>query len=478
MPDDPMATAPSTAFREVGIPGLKKTNGMIQEEFLRDLQGTKANQVFGEMSSNDATVGATLFVVEMIIRGASWEMRPFSDDEADVEVAEFVESCRNDMSHTWDEFLSECLSFLPYGWSYFEEVMKIRRGPTETNGMYRSKYRDGKIGWRKFALRGQETLSKWELDENGGIQGMWQSPSSYDYSAGRTEEIFIPIDKAVLFRTRKYKNNPQGKSLLRNAYRAWYLKKRIEEIEGIGIERDLAGLPKAFVPPEILDDAAGQKEQAQKAAFIQMITNLRRDEQEGILIPAMFDENGNRLYDIELMTTGGRRQFDTDKIISRWDHRIAMSILADFVLLGHQNVGSFALSKSKLHLFAVAIDSFLNIIADGFNRFAIPRLLRYNGMDAERAPELVHGTVEEPDIEVLGDYVRNLSNAGIKFGDMDTQNYLRSAANLPATVATIEDISNIETDDALDDSGAAATSQELDTGTEAQMRGGSELGTE
>ena len=435
---------PQPNFSEIGIPGLKQRNGFIYEEFHPRLQGTKANKIYAEMQDNDATVGAMLFVVEMIVRQASWATKPFSDDAADIEIAEFIDSCRHDMSSTWDEFLSECLSFLPYGWAYFEEVYKTRLGPDEQSSQYRSRYSDGRIGWRKFGIRGQETLARWELDKNGGIQGMWQSQSTADNAAVLAQDVFIPIEKSLLFRVRSRKNNPQGKSLLRNSYRAWHLKKRIEEIEGVGIERDLAGLPKVFVPPEILDEHASDQEKQQKNEFLSMITNLRRDEQEGILIPAVFDENGHALYDVQLMTTGGRRQFDTDRIISRWDHRIAMSILADFVLLGHQNVGSFALSKSKLHLFAVAIDSFLNIIGDGFNRYAIPRLLRLNGMDTQRAPELVHGTVEEPDLEMLGDYVRNLAAGNVFLDDPETQEYLRTAANLPANLSSVLESTDIE----------------------------------
>ena len=40
-------------------------------------------------------------------------------------------------------------------------------------------------------------------------------------------------------------DNPEGRSILRNAYFSWYFEKKIAEIEGIGIARDLAGLPRA-----------------------------------------------------------------------------------------------------------------------------------------------------------------------------------------------------------------------------------------
>ena len=61
----------------------------------------------------------------------------------------------------------------------------------------------------------------------------------------------IPIDKALLFRTKSRKDNPEGRSILRNAYRSWYFKRRIQEVEGIGIERDLAGLPVMYAPADL-----------------------------------------------------------------------------------------------------------------------------------------------------------------------------------------------------------------------------------
>lgn len=45
------------------------------------------------------------------------------------------------------------------------------------------------------------------------------------------------VTKAIVDHVRE--KDPEGKSILRNAYRSWYFKKRIQEIEGIGIEATL-----------------------------------------------------------------------------------------------------------------------------------------------------------------------------------------------------------------------------------------------
>ncbi len=65
-------------------------------------------------------------------------------------------------------------------------------------------------------------------------------------------------------------------------------------------------------------------------------------------MPSMYDDQGHKVFDLVLLSSGGSRQFDTDKIIQRYDQRIAMSILSDFILLGSDRVGSYALGTSKM----------------------------------------------------------------------------------------------------------------------------------
>ena len=83
----------------------------------------------------------------------------------------------------------------------------------------------------------QGYICPWEYDDSDNLIGMTQQPPP-DYGL-----FTIPMSKAMLFRTESVKDNPEGRSILRNAYRSWYFKRRIQEIEAIGIERDLAGLP-------------------------------------------------------------------------------------------------------------------------------------------------------------------------------------------------------------------------------------------
>ena len=291
----------------------------------------------------------------------------------------------------------------------------------------RSQYNDGRIGWRKWPIRDQSTIIRWDFDNNGGINGAYQM----NPLAG-TGEVFLPIEKCLLFRTTTKRNNPQGRSILRNAFVPWYFQKRIAEIEAIGIERDLAGMPVALVPPHLLSDNATAQETQALTAIKQMVRNIRRDEQEGIVFPLAYDPDTKQLaYDLKLLTSGGRRQFDTNAIIARYDARIAMSVLADFILLGHDQVGTQALSVSKIQLFSDALDTWVTGIADVINTHAIPRLMKLNGVDAQYWPKVDYDSPRQVDLLAIADYVQKLAGVGAILPDEALGEHLRDIAGLP-----------------------------------------------
>lgn len=417
--------AQSTNFGELGTTGLERYSGVVQEEYLRELQGNKWLKKIAEMST-DPIIGAILLAVEMLLRQVEYNVEPADDSAQAQELAEFVEQCIADMSTGWEDTLSEILTMLPYGWAYLEVVYKRRQGDSKDPAK-RSKYTDGRVGWRKWGIRSQDTLDRWEFGEDGGLVGLWQR----DINGGKPP-VLIPVEKALLFRTTSRKGNPEGRSLLRTAYRPYYFKHHIENIEGIGIERDLAGLPIAKAPPQIMSPSATPEQRAQFEMLKEIVVNIRRDEQEGVIWPLAYDDKGNELYKLELLTSGGERQFDTDKIIARYDQRIAMSVLADFILLGHEAVGSYALSATKSSLFKTALQTWLDSIADVINRHAIERLLRLNGMNLELAPAFTFARVGDVELADLTEFVSKMTSAGMQlFPSPDVENLLRAEVGLP-----------------------------------------------
>jgi hypothetical protein len=413
-------------LQEIGTTGLRRYGGIVNEEILPSLQSVKGRTVLREMSENDPVIGAILFAIEKVITRLEWRIDPAGDSPEDDQAAEFIQSCLDDMSDSWDSTLTSILSMLVFGWSYHEVVYKRRGGPTATDPTRKSKYSDNKIGWRKWSIRAQETLYAWQFDTNGGIQGMYQV-DPYNAKTG----VLIPIEKALLFRTTTQKGNPEGRSLLRNAYRPWFFKRRIEEIEAVGIERDLAGLPVAYVPPEYLAANATPEQVSVLSAIQSIVTSIKRNEQEGIVFPTVYDEQGHKLFDLILLSAGGQRQFDTDKVITRYDQRMAMSVESDFLLLGHDRVGSFALGASKMDLWSMVVDAIAKSIAEVVNTHAIPRLLTINGMNPENPPYLTYGEVAHVDLSEISDFVQKLTAAGAIMPDESLEEYLRGVAGLP-----------------------------------------------
>ena len=417
---------PRTTGAPIGLTGLVHQAGQIQEEFLPQLRGQKAVQTYKEMAANDPIVASMLFAIDMFLRKVEWRVQAAGEDDKSKQDAEFLEQCKDDMSTTWPDFISEVNSMLQFGWSYFEILYKRRTTVVDSSGNQKSKYNDNKIGWRKFDPRSQDSLDRWIFDDDGGTRGLVQRPAP-DY-----QERYIPIGKSLLFRTTSRKNNPEGRSVLRAAYRPWYFKKRIEEIEAVGVERDLAGLPMATVPARFLSATATDQEKAMVNSIRQLVANVRRDRQEGIIWPQDYDPTTKQpQYEFTLLNSGGTRQFDTSNIITRYEQRMAMTVLADFILTGHDSTGSFALATSKSGMFQASLGAWLDIIKDTLNNYAVPRLFRLNGVEGPY-PTFEHDHVQQPSLADLATFVAALAGAGAQlFPDTELENHFRSLAQLP-----------------------------------------------
>jgi hypothetical protein len=396
---------PPNPFTEIGASGLEHWQGRVTQEFLRELRDERGRKMFREMWDNDPIIGAAGQTILQYMRRVSVWVETSGSTQDDERAKMLVTTALDDMSLTWSDTLSEWLTFLPFGWDYSEIVYKRREGESR-DPTRNSRYNDGLIGWRKFAPRAQESLDRWELDDTGGVQGMWQRPAP-DYVLR-----FIPIERALLFRTQANRGNPEGRSILRNAFINYFFVRRLREIEVIGTDRDLTGLPVLRAPADVLSDSATGEKAATRDALRRMGRNLKRDEQECALIPSDRDpDSGQLLFDLSLLTSPGRGRSDIQATITRLSREMAMSMFADFLFLGHENVGSFALVSARTSVFALALAGYYDALLATFNRHAIPRLIRLNGLNVTAMPTLKRGDIETPNLQELGQYITALANA-------------------------------------------------------------------
>lgn len=418
--------AAAAAFNDIGVTGLDHDGRWVNDDIMPKMRGQSGARIFREMSENDPTIGALLFAIEMLIRKVKWRIDPASDAAEDERMAEFVKECMDDMEASWADTISEFITFLRYGFSVHEIVYKERRGDTGDRRTH-SKFSDGAIGWRKLPGRDQVGIlgGGWIIDEYGDILGcrQWAPP---DY-----KERVIPLKKMLLFRTTTAKNTPEGRSILRNAYRPWFLKTRIENYEAIGVERDLAGLPMAWVPSAWFSLSATPDQRESLRTVKKIVTNIRRDEQEGLVMPSLRDADGNEQVKFELLASGGKRQFDTSGVIQRYETQILATVLADFIKLGHSQSGSYSLGAEKTDLFKTALDGWLIEIEEVFNNQAIPRLMRMNGYNGSM-PKLAHEEFDDFNIAALISQLDVLAKAGMAvFPDANLEAHIRKRLRLP-----------------------------------------------
>jgi hypothetical protein len=406
----------ASRYAEIGVASDYDPNwGIRQDEFLVDMRGERGIKRLREMATNDPIIGAILSAMDLMIRAT--EVRIEGGSEVANELVTY--SLHNMPEQTFEMFISDVLSFLPYGFSLFEIVA----APP-------SRHPQGWVTLKKLAPRAQWTIDRFETNVNGDVLGVWQTAT--------TRSGYIPYSKLLHFRTASKQNDPAGMSVLRSAYSSWYFANRIKEIEAVAIERELNGLPLFRIPSEYLSPDASPEQQT----FVNMVKSIGRDvkrnEQGYIILPSDVYEGADgkltdiRLVDFELIASQGTRDIDTNTVIIRYQMDMARSALADFVLLGVNDRGSFALSKSKADLFLQALTGYVSAIASVLNRTLIPKLMAWNGLPLTDAPKIAFGRVAPVDLAELGTFIDRVSGVGVPLNDdLPTVNHLLGAAGLP-----------------------------------------------
>ncbi len=398
----------------LGVAGDNTYNGQIRaDEFLPELRGKKAIRKYREMRDNDSTVGAVMYSVEQILRDIDLHVKPADNSDAAKVEKEFVESVLDDMDHTLDDHISDALSYLSYGFGWFEVIYKRRVGPTERSPKKNSKYTDGRIGVRKIASRAPWTVSKFDVEQKtGDVLGIEQEVG---FMGGRN---YIPLNKSLYYRTTSLNGDPSGRSILRNAYTSYEYLNNLQSIEAIAVERELAGIPVARIPAEYLSGDASAAQSGFVHNLQQVLRDVKFNEQGYIILPSDTypDKDGapssTRLVDVELMASNGKRNIDINPIVNRYQHDIARSMLSEFLLLGTSG-GSYALSKSKTDLFLRALESYIQAIVDVLNKQLVERLWQLNGLNYDMMPTIEAGDVAPHDLREISSFLRNLNGAGI-----------------------------------------------------------------
>lgn len=381
---------------ELGRTGTNIFSGMINEEYLGELSGTRAMKVYDEMRKSDATVKAALLAIQLPIRRAQWFITPGTDDDQGKEIAEFVDKALFQyQSITWDDILRQALLSTAYGVMVFEKVFEIK-----TIGSKQV------VCWKKFAPRLPKSIIAWQM-ENGddGIQQQTIDGSN----------VSIPIEKLLIFVQEKEGDNWWGISALRAAYKAWYMKKNLEVIDAIAHERQGLGVPFVKLPPSASDQ--------DKTQATTILSNMRAHDGGYLLEP------DNMSVEFKDMHSGTTK--DAARAIDYHDRQIVKAVLAQFLSLGSGPSGSYGLSQDHSTLFLQSIEAIANNICDVINKYAIEQLVNLNFDGVQEYPKLEYSGISRKDVEGLSTaYQRLMQSGGLKKNDAD-DGYLRKVLGLP-----------------------------------------------
>ena len=432
---------------EVGALALRVFNGVTQDELRRELNWPNSITTYKQMSDHSA-INAPLTLFSNIIAKATWIYKPPENaTEEEKNQVKIINQMMGDMEHSWGDFIQDVLSSNVFGFCVNEKVYRKRH---KANG---SMYDDGIIGWKKLPIRVQESISKFIFSEDGNdVIGVQQNLSSindiYNRFSRKSNLINIPRSKFLLFRTGKHRGDPFGKSPLRDAYLAWRFLTQLEELEALGVAKDLNGIPVLRLPPQVLSADGSPENQDQRLYFENAIRNLQVGEQMGIILPALYDEQGKSLYDIELLSTDGKKNFDLNKIKEYYRSLIFISLFADILLQGVTNTGSFALGSIKNSLSGAYAERLISNIAEVIQNDLIRQTYEINSWPTERMGKLDFDNLDNTDIESLSKYLQRVASVGLLEKDRAVLNAVRQGIGidpLPEDLPPQQDLLTPET---------------------------------
>lgn len=392
---------------EVGTTGLAQFSGLIFQEPLKELRGKEAYNRFNEMRLNSPIVGALLLSIENPLRATSWEFR---SDTSDTDPRlDLLEAARANLEHSWNDHISEALTFMAFGFSMFNIVYSNI---------------DGKMLWKSFSPRGQDTVYRWlyeEVQNYPGDQNPGQRLKGFvQIAPPKYRPTPIPIERIMSYRMRVERDNPEGRSILRTAWVDYFYVKHLQQTEAIALERMGPGFPVITLPAGATTGGATTDDA--KAAKI--VRNVRIDEQSGLVLP-----DGWKFEFAKVGTTIP----DYNLVIERHEKRILLSALAQFLMLGMDGKGSLALSKDHSDFFTMSINAVADIISETFTKQAIPQLMELNGYDCEGL-RLEH-TPAQGSIgpEVVADFISKVS--AVMTLDANDEVWLRQVVGMPEKTA-------------------------------------------
>jgi len=207
----------------------------------------------------------------------------------------------------------------------------------------------------------------------------------------------------------------------------------------VGLRRDFTGVAKYEVPAEILSKGASPDQKAALAQAVQLVQEFERDQREGLVLPSSTKPGTTESsgYKLELMSSGGRRQLELEALWALLNKEIALGLLAEWIMLGQDQVGTQAVGKVKVSFYERAINAWLDIIGElmGHKQARVYQVFNPQFANA-KLPKFVHGDIDKSDIGAIGQFLMQALTGGAITPDPVLEEWARELIGAPQSVNT------------------------------------------
>ena len=382
----------------IGTTGLRVIAGRVQEEYLVILKSwQRATKIYLEML-DDVTIGTMLDALKLPLLKAKFEVLPANPNiPGDIAAAEWLDKTMRTMEkQTWKSHVQDALETVEWGFAIGEIILEKRE--------------DGKLWLKNIDPRGQETLERWEWEKDKAVTFVQRDPVSQ-------KESFVPLEKSIHFTFKGRKGNPMGTPLLRSVYRSWRFKKDLENLEGIGIERDVGGMPIAKIPKD------GNISTADITKLKAALEALRMDEAMYLIGPEGVEISGYG---------GGSKMYDVALVIDIKKKEILGRVFSQFLMLGMSEVGTQALVKGSQDFFTLALEALQEMLLEGWNLQLVPYLFGFNSFPGMTGlPKIIWLPPGKEDVAAISGAISTLISAKVLTPTDDLEDIMRDILNLP-----------------------------------------------
>ena len=368
--------------------------------------------IVDQMVREDPVAQAIRLAWTLPLLSVQWSVQPGSEDPADLEVAEFVQSCLFEhMRGGWTSFLEQAVQFTWRGLAAFEIVARYDKelGATVIDEL------SPRLPW---------TIYQWQQypDRRYGFT-QWANPA--DPVVGRSipssaqRGATLPPDKIVLFRFQPDGDNPEPMGILRPGYASWRQRRTYLKLEATGYERSAYGIPTCTVEP------------GANPGDVEQVNIILRELRAGIRAFAMFPKGFNLEWTECPMKADAIRHA---RIAAGQD--MARAALCQFLFTG-ESAGAYSLIQGQLDHYTMALQQAANSIATTMSQgphAIIKRLVNWNFPGTKKYPYIQAGEIRVGDPKQLVEAVKSAVESGVVTPDALIEAKIRDVLSLPQRV--------------------------------------------